>query len=76
FASVDPGERRLAYSGEELARQVPYVADVVESTLQALARMPNVSAAQLEAGLADLRGLPAIQDAALGWDVHKATAVR
>jgi ubiquinone/menaquinone biosynthesis C-methylase UbiE len=76
FASVDPGERRLAYSGEELARQVPYVASVVESTLQALARMPNASAAQLEAGLADLRGLPAIQDAALGWDVHKATAVR
>ena len=62
--------------GESLARQVPYVADVVESTLSALVRMRPASASQLDAGLADLRALPATPDAALGWVVHKAGAVR
>jgi ubiquinone/menaquinone biosynthesis C-methylase UbiE len=76
FASIDPGERRLAYSGDELARQVPYVAAVVESTLPALVEMPDTSASLLEAGLADLRALPATPDAAMGWVVHKAYAVR
>jgi len=76
FASIDPGERRLAYSGDELARQVPYVAAVVESTLPALVQMPDTSASLLEAGLADLRALPATPDAAMGWVVHKAYAVR
>ena len=36
FASVDPGERKLAYTGAALARQLPYVAAVVESTLAEL----------------------------------------
>ena len=76
FTSVDPGERRLAYSGDDLLRQAAYAADVVESTLPALAEMPNISASQLEAGLAELRSLPATPDAALGWVVHKARAVR
>jgi ubiquinone/menaquinone biosynthesis C-methylase UbiE len=76
FSSVDPGERRLSYSGAALARQVPYVAAVVESTLSALAQMPQVSASQLDAGLADLRALPDTPNAALGWVVHKSSAVR
>src|SRR5712691_3798570 len=67
FTSVDPGERRLAYSGDDLARQVPYVASVVESTLSALVQMPDASASGLDAGLADLRSLPATPSAALGW---------
>jgi ubiquinone/menaquinone biosynthesis C-methylase UbiE len=76
FGSVDPGERRLAYSGADLARQVPYVADVVESTLAAQLETPDASASRLEAGLADLRGLSATPDAALGWVLYKATARR
>lgn len=76
FASVDPGERRLAYSGDDLARQVPYVAAVVESTLPALVQMPDASASRLDAGLADLRALPEQPNAAMGWVVHKANAVR
>jgi len=76
FASIDPGERRLAYSGSELARQVPYVAAVVESTLPALEEMGDTSASLLEAGLSDLRALPATPDAAIGWVVHKAHGVR
>ena len=72
FASVDPGERPLAYSGDGLARQIPYVADVVESTLPSLADMPDASAARLERGLAELRALPNVQGAAMGWTVHKA----
>jgi ubiquinone/menaquinone biosynthesis C-methylase UbiE len=74
FESVDPGERRLTYSGEGLARQVPYVAAVVESTLSALLDMPGASAAQLEAGLADLQALPATAGAAIGWALYKARA--
>jgi ubiquinone/menaquinone biosynthesis C-methylase UbiE len=76
FTSVDPGERRLAYSGDALARQVPYVADVVESTLPSLAELPGASAARLEEGLAHLRALPATAGAAIGWVVHKAQALR
>jgi ubiquinone/menaquinone biosynthesis C-methylase UbiE len=76
FASVEPGERQLHYSGDELVRQVPYVAAVVESTLPQLAQMPDASAAQLAAGLAGLRALPQTPGAALGWDVHKANAIR
>jgi ubiquinone/menaquinone biosynthesis C-methylase UbiE len=76
FGSVDPGERQLAYSGDDLARQLPYVSDVVESTLAGLLEMRDASASQLEAGLADLRALSARPDAALGWALYKATAVR
>jgi ubiquinone/menaquinone biosynthesis C-methylase UbiE len=76
FMAVDPGEIRLAYSGEHLTRQVPYVAAVVESTLPALAETPSAYAPQLKAGFAELRALPTIPNAALGWVVHKAKAVR
>jgi ubiquinone/menaquinone biosynthesis C-methylase UbiE len=75
FGSVDPGERQLAYSGDELApRQVPCVAAVVESTLAALVETQAASLSQLEAGLSDLRALAARPDAALGWVVYKANA--
>jgi ubiquinone/menaquinone biosynthesis C-methylase UbiE len=70
FASVDPGERKLSYSGAELARQVPYVSAVVEATLA------DTGDPAFEPGLAALRALPATPGAALGWDVHKAHAVR
>lgn len=76
FRSVDPGEIRLAYAGEDLTRQVPYVAAVVESTLPDLAQMRGASASQLETGFAQLRALPSTPNAALGWVVHKAKAVR
>ena len=76
FSSVDPGERRLRYTGESLARQVPYVADVVEATLPDLVRIPGASASLLEQGLADLRTLATVPDAAIGWDIHKSHAIR
>jgi ubiquinone/menaquinone biosynthesis C-methylase UbiE len=76
FTSADPGELRLAYTGKDLARHVAYVADVVESTLPALAQTPGASASQLESGLAELRSLLTTPNAALGWVVHKAKAVR
>ena len=76
FSSVDPGELRLSYAGDALARQVPYVADVVEATLPDLVRMPGASEALLDQGLADLRALPDLPGSALGWDLHKARAVR
>src|SRR6266498_3906975 len=76
FTSVDPGEIRLAYSGEDLTRQVPYVVAVVESTLPTLAQTSGKSAPPLEAGFSELCALPTIPNAALGWVVHKAKAVR
>jgi ubiquinone/menaquinone biosynthesis C-methylase UbiE len=76
FTSVDPGEIRLAYAGEDLTRQVPYVAAVVESTLPTLTETSRASAPQLKAGFAELRVLPTIPNAVLGWVVHKAKAVR
>jgi ubiquinone/menaquinone biosynthesis C-methylase UbiE len=76
FKSVDPGELRLAYAGKDLVRQVPYVAAVVESTLPELAQLPGASASELEVGFAELRALPTTPNAALGWTVHKAQAVR
>jgi hypothetical protein len=75
FASVDPGAGRLECSGGELTRQVRYVADVAESTLPALAQRPGRSAAELEAGVERLRP-PEAPGAALGWTVHKASALR
>jgi ubiquinone/menaquinone biosynthesis C-methylase UbiE len=76
FAAVEPGELKLSYAGAALARQVPYVADVVEATLPDLVQMPGASVSLLEAGLAGLRAIPGIPGAAMGWDIHKARAVR
>jgi ubiquinone/menaquinone biosynthesis C-methylase UbiE len=76
FASVDPGERRLAYSGTNLARQAAYVGGLVESLLPRLAQLPGASASQIEVGLAELRALPTTPGAGLGWMVHKANAMR
>jgi ubiquinone/menaquinone biosynthesis C-methylase UbiE len=76
FATIDPGERALAYSGDGLARQLPYVAAVVGSTLPELAEAAGTSTARLEAGLADLRALGDRPGAEMGWVVHKSRAVR
>jgi ubiquinone/menaquinone biosynthesis C-methylase UbiE len=75
FEEVDPGQRRLNYSGDRLARQVHYVADVVESTLPRLAGTSAAAPAQLEAGLAHLRALPSTPGSALGWHLYKASAM-
>jgi len=76
FGSVDPGRRRLVYSGADLCRQVSYVADVIESTLRPTVASSNDSGSQMQAGLVDLRALPVTRGSALGWDLYKATAVR
>jgi ubiquinone/menaquinone biosynthesis C-methylase UbiE len=68
FASVDPGVRRLEYSDDGLARQIPYVVSVIESTLS--------GHPVLEEGLAALRLLLETPNAAIGWTVHKAHATR
>ena len=52
------------------------MAAVVESILPGLVQMPDASASRLDAGLADLRALPATPNAVLGWVVHKANTVR
>jgi SAM-dependent methyltransferase len=50
FGSSDPHERRLLYTGPGLARQLPYVIALVESTLAELASASDATEAQLRAG--------------------------
>jgi hypothetical protein len=76
FQDVDPGERAFWWHGDDLARQANYAADVMESALDALLQLPGTTKEELQAGLADLRGLPRRHGASLGWVVHKSTAVR
>jgi ubiquinone/menaquinone biosynthesis C-methylase UbiE len=76
FRDVDEGERPVWWEAEDLAVQARYAADVMESTLPSLSQLPDVSEAELRAGLDDLRRLPAEPAAGLGWVIHKSTAVR
>jgi SAM-dependent methyltransferase len=76
FIEVDDGERPFWWTGEDLARQANYAADVVGSALPALARLPGASEDALRGGLVDLRNLPHQPGAGLGWVVHKSTAAR
>jgi SAM-dependent methyltransferase len=76
FRDIDAGERPFWWQGEDLARQARYAADVMESALDALVRLPGATEDELRRGLADLRDLPGRQGASLGWVVHKSTAVR
>jgi hypothetical protein len=73
---VEEGERLFWWQDDDLASQASYAADVVESALDALTRLPGVDERELRAGLDDLRGLAAKPGAGLGWVVHKSTAVR
>jgi len=76
FADVVEGERPFWWQGEELATQAAYAADVVESALDALSRLPGASRDELERGLDGLRRLSTRPGAGLGWVVHKSTARR
>jgi hypothetical protein len=76
FRDVDEGERPFWWRGEELVAEADYAADVLESALDALARLPGVSEPELRQGIEDLRTLGRRPGAGLGWVVHKSTAVR
>jgi ubiquinone/menaquinone biosynthesis C-methylase UbiE len=76
FRDVDEGERPFWWQAEELAGQARYAAEVIESALPALTRLPGAEEEELRAGLADMRTLPTHPGAGLGWVVHKSTAVR
>ena len=74
FQEIDEGERRYWWEDGDLATQASYAADVMESALEALADAPEATLDELQAGLADLRRLPDVPGAGLGWVVHKSTA--
>jgi SAM-dependent methyltransferase len=76
FRDVDEGERPFVFRDDELAHQARYAADVMESALPALAQLPGASEDELRAGLADLRRLPRVPEARLGWVVHKSAGRR
>jgi ubiquinone/menaquinone biosynthesis C-methylase UbiE len=76
FRDVDGGELRFRWQGAELDRQARYAADVVESALDSLLRLPGTSRSRLEQGLEDLRTLASRSNASLGWVVHKSTALK
>ena len=76
FRDVGEGERAFWWQAEDLAIQAAYAADVVESAVDSLARLPGVIEPELREGLLDLRSLPEDPGAGLGWIVHKSTATR
>jgi ubiquinone/menaquinone biosynthesis C-methylase UbiE len=76
FREIDEGERRYWWEEDDLATEAPYAADVIESAFGALAQTPGAVAEELHIGLDDLRRLPDLRGAGLGWVVHKSTAVR
>jgi hypothetical protein len=76
FRVIDAGERAYWWVDDDLASQAPYAADVIESALATLAQAPGASEEELRAGLADLRSLPDIPGAGLGWRLHKSVAMR
>jgi ubiquinone/menaquinone biosynthesis C-methylase UbiE len=76
FQEVDEGERPFWWQDEDLPGQASYAADVLESALDALARLSGTAEEELRAGLVDLRKLAGQPGTGLGWVVHKSTAVR
>jgi ubiquinone/menaquinone biosynthesis C-methylase UbiE len=76
FREIDEGERTFWWRNEDLASQSRYAADVIESALDALVQLSDTSEEELRAGLDDLRRLPDLPGAGLGYVMHKATAVR
>jgi hypothetical protein len=48
----------------------------MESAIDTLAEAPGAAEEELRAGLDDLRSLPDLPGAGLGWILHKSTAVR
>ena len=62
--------------GDDLASQARYAADVMESAIDTLAEAPGATEEELRAGLDDLRSLPDVPGAVLGWTLHKSTAMR
>src|SRR5438034_342912 len=76
FDQVDAGERSFLFQDDELAYESRYAADVMESALAGLTQLAGASEEELRAGLADLRDLPNVPSAQLGWVVHKSTGRR
>lgn len=76
FGEIDEGERDYWWEDDALATQALYAADVMESAFDALAQAPGVTEEELRTALDDLRRLPDLPGAGLGWLVHKSTAVR
>jgi SAM-dependent methyltransferase len=73
FGDVVEGERTFSWRYDELTDQANYAADVLESALDALVALPAADEDQLRAGLRNLRSLPGVAGASLGWVVHKST---
>jgi ubiquinone/menaquinone biosynthesis C-methylase UbiE len=76
FREIDEGERTYWWEDKDLANQANYAADVMESALEALVRLPGAEDEELREGLADVRNLPNHTGAGLGWTLHKSSAVR
>jgi ubiquinone/menaquinone biosynthesis C-methylase UbiE len=76
FREVDDGKREFWWQDADLTTEALYAADVIESALATLARLPGVAEQELRVGLEDLRTLASQPGAGLGWVVHKSTAVR
>ena len=76
FRDIDEGERTFWWRGADLESQARYASDVIESAQDVLAQLPGTDEAELRAGLDDLRRLPEVPGARLGYVMHKSTARR
>jgi ubiquinone/menaquinone biosynthesis C-methylase UbiE len=76
FRDIDEGERTFLWRDEDLASQARYAADVIESAFDALTQHADTQDDALRSGLDDLRRLPELPGAGLGYVMHKSTAVR
>jgi hypothetical protein len=76
YREIEEGERPYWWQAANLMTQASYAADVMESAFDALEEAPGVTPEELRAGLADVRRLPELPSAGLGWVVHKSTALR
>ena len=75
FREVEEGARTFWWQAD-LTSQANYAADVIESAFAALAEVSDAGEHELRSGLEDLRGLPKLPGAGLGYVMHKSTAVR
>jgi SAM-dependent methyltransferase len=75
FRDVEAGKRTFWWQREDLESQARYAADVIESALDTLAQLPGADEEELRDGLGDLRRLPGLPGAGLGYVMHKSTAL-
>lgn len=76
FEDVDPGARPFSFTGDAIAPEAAYFADIWADAIPSLAALPDAPAeTELRQGAVDLQRLHDVPGARLSWVINKATAV-